>query len=348
MSIAKQKFGTLPSGEEVYAYTVDNHEGLKAQFIDYGCVITKLIVSDEDKGDIDVVLGRDTLEPYIKNPCCLGMTVGRYANRMRNSTFILNGEVYTQEPNEGKNICHSSWSNFGKRVWQAKYDDENANAISFELSSPDGENGYPGDLNSVVTFTLDGKKLDIHYEAVANKDTVVNFTNHSYFNLNGHASGTVLDHSLQIHADFYTPVDDELIPTGEILSVKGTALDFTEAKKIGRDIGEDKPELKAAKGGYDHNFVLRGTGLREIAVLKGDKTGLKMTTYTDKPGVQIYGGMGLGGEVYKDGAEYAPYQGVCLETQFFPNSMEYSHFPSVVVKCGEKYDYTTIYSFDFE
>ena len=348
MSIEKQKFGTLPTGEDVYLYTVDNHAGLKAEFIDFGCTIRSLKVDDGKGTEVDVVLGRETLESYIENKGCHGITVGRFANRIHNATYEIGGETFKAEPNENENLLHSGWANFGRRMWKAVIEDETADCISFEFFSPDGENGFPGDLNAIVTFTLEGKSLKIHYEAVANKDTIINFTNHSYFNMNGHASGTMLEHTLKLNADFYTPIGEGIIPTGEIVSVKGTPFDFTEGKKVGADIFSDFEQIKAVNG-YDHNFVLRGTGLREVAYLTGDKTGLTMTTITDKPGVQIYSGQGISPQdTFKGNVNYEAYQGIALETQIFPNCTEYSHFPSALVECGDKYDYTTIYSFDSE
>ena len=348
MSISKQKFGTMPTGEEVYMYVAEN-EYLKAEFLDFGCILRSLVVKNTPGGDVDVVLGRETLESYIENKGCHGITVGRFANRIRNSSFVIDGETYTCEPNENEtNLLHSGWSNFGRRLWKGSFEAEESNSVSFEFFSPDGENGFPGDLNAIVTFTLDGKALDIHYEAVANKDTIINFTNHSYFNMNGHNSGSMLEHTMKLNADFYTPIDDTTIPTGEILSVKGTPFDFTAGKKVGKDIFSDFEQVAKVRG-YDHNFVLRGTGLREVAYLTGDKTGITMTTITDKPGVQIYSGQGISNaDIFKGNSTYEAYQGIALETQIFPNCTEYSHFPSAVVKCGDKYDYTTIYSFDFE
>lgn len=349
MSINISKFGSLPDGTVVNLYEVDNHQGLKAEFIDFGCIIRSLKVADGKGSEVDVVLGRDTLESYIENKGCHGMTVGRFANRIRNSSYEIEGESFCAEPNENQtNLLHSGWSNFGRRMWKANVDDMNSDSVSFEFFSPDGENGFPGDLNAIVTFTLEGKALKIHYEAVANKDTIINFTNHSYFNMNGHDSGSMLEHTLKLNADFYTPIDSVTIPTGEVLSVKGTPFDFTEGKKVGKDIFSDFEQV-AKVNGYDHNFVLRGTGLREVAYLTGDKTGLTMTTITDKPGVQIYSGQGISNtDSFKGGSVYEKYQGIALETQIFPNCTEYSHFPSAIVKCGDKYDYTTIYSFDFE
>lgn len=348
MSILKEKFGTMPTGEDVYLYTVDNRKGLKAEFIDLGCTIRSLKVDNGKGNEIDVILGRETLESYLDNKGCHGITVGRFANRIHNAAFEIDGEKFTSEPNENGNLLHSGWANFGKRMWKAVIEDENSDSISFEFFSPDGENGFPGDLNAIVTFTLEDKALKIHYEAVANKDTIINFTNHSYFNMNGHASGNMLEHTLKLNADFYTPIGEGIIPTGEILSVKGTPFDFTEGKKVGADIFSDFDQIKKVNG-YDHNFVLRGTGLREVAYLTGDKTGLTMTTITDKPGVQIYSGQGIStADTFKGNSKYEPYQGIALETQIFPNCTEYSHFPQALVRCGDRYEYTTIYSFDSE
>lgn len=347
MSVTKQKFGTMPSGEEVYMYTVCNDAGLEAEFVELGCTIRSLKVPVGDN-KVDVILGRETLESYLDNKGCHGITVGRFANRIHNATYAIDGEVYTADPNENGNLLHSGWANFGKRLWKGVCENEDSDSVSFEFFSPDGENGFPGDLNAVVTFTLEEKALRIHYEAVANKDTIINFTNHSYFNMNGHNSGKMLDHTLKLNADFYTPIGEGIIPTGEILSVKGTPFDFTEGKKVGQDIFSDFDQIKMVNG-YDHNFVLRGTGLREVANLTGDKTGLTMTTITDKPGVQIYSGQGISNtDSFKGNSTYESYQGIALETQIFPNCTEYSHFPQALVMCGDKYDYTTIYSFDCE
>lgn len=346
MSISEEHFGTMPTGEEVRVYTVDNGRGLKAEFLNLGCVIRRLTVKDKHGKDTDVVLGRDSFEEYIKNPGNFGATVGRCANRIRHGKFTIGGREYLGEPNQRGHLLHSGWANFALRVWQASYESEESNTISFEIKSPDGENGFPGNIDAVVSFTLDDTSLVINYKAVADKDTIMNFTNHSYFNLNGHASGDVLNHELRLNAGFITPTDDEGIPTGEIVSVKNTPFDFTETKAVGRDLSlEGDGGIK----GYDDNFVIGGTGLREAAYLKGDKTGITMITVTDKPGLQIYTPLFLKGDkAYKDGAYYNKYQGICLESQFFPNSIEYSHFPSPVVKCGDKYEYTTVYSFGIE
>jgi len=347
MSITQKSFGTLSGGEEVFLYEVDNGCGLKAEFLNLGCIIKSLCVTHPVHGDVDVVLGRDSIEDYEQNVGNLGATVGRYANRIRFAEFEIDGRQYLSEPTPDGHLLHSGKANFAKRLWEASYDDESSDSITFRISSPDGDNGFPGDLDALVTFTLDGKSLVIHYEAVATKDTILNFTNHSYFNLNGHNSGDVLGHELRIDADYYTPMTEDRVPSGEIVSVKETPFDFTASKVVGADAFSEH-EQTTMFGSYDHNFVLRGTGLREVACLKGDKTGISMTTSTDKPGLQLYLPLFMKGDkTYKDSAVYNKCQGICLETQFFPGGTCFSHFPSSVVRSGDKYDYTTVYAFDF-
>ena len=275
--------------------------------------------------------------------------MGRFANRIRNAEFEIDGTLYHVTPNEGTNTLHGGPENYAKRVWECITDDAEGSTVSFELKSDDGDEGFPGNLDVIVTYTLtDDNALDIHYEAVSDKDTVVNLTNHSYFNLNGHASGKILNHKLKLNAEFITPAREDKVPYGEVLSVRGTPFDFTKFKTVGADIDADDAQIKIA-GGYDNNWIISGRGMREAAVLIGDQTGIKMTTYTDKPGVQVYSGNFLAGNrVCKEGAVYSMRDGICLETQHFPNSTEIGHFPSPVLRCGEKYDFTTKYAFGIE
>lgn len=347
MSVSKELFGITDDGKEVYLYKADNNKGLYAEFISLGCIIKRLCAKDKNGTMTDVALGRDTLEEYKHNNGFLGAAVGRVANRIGNAQFTIGDVTYKLNANSKGNTLHGGTVSFAHRVWEGNIPDEDGTVVEFTYLSPDGEEGFPGNLDCKITYTLtDDNSLDIRYEAVSDKDTIVNFTNHSYFNLNGHNTGSALNHLLKVNAHFYTPGDVNSAPTGEILSVKGTPLDFTEFKTLARDINADYEQLKLAKG-YDHNFVLDGTGLREAAVMIGDKSGIRMTTYTNKPGVQVYTANYLQNDrVCKDGAIYKPYDAVCLETQFFPNSTSFSFFPSIVLKCGEKYDYTTIYSFD--
>jgi len=346
VSVSCEFFGKTPEGEEVFLYTLENKD-IKAEIINFGCIIRKLIVKDKASNPVDVVLGRENLEEYLDNDGYFGAVVGRFANRIRKAQFEINGEIYNTVANDGANTLHGGPSSYANKVWECIGAEADSSSVSFELKSPDGDGGFPGNLDIIVTYTLtDDNGIELHYEAVSDKDTVVSLTNHSYFNLNGHNSGDILNHKLKVNSEFFTPASDELIPYGEVISVKGTPYDFTEFKTVGQDIDSDYEQTKIA-GGYDNNLILSGRGMREAAVLIGDKTGIRMTTYTDKPGVQIYSGNFLKGDrECKDGAFYNYRNGICLETQHFPNSTEIVHFPSPVLKAGDKYDFTTKYVFD--
>ncbi len=344
MSIKKNLYGVLDNKNEVYSYTLDNHKGMKVEILSFGGIVKRIILNE-----VDVVLGYDKLEDYIVNKGCLGSTVGRHANRIENSQFTINGTTYKVGTNEGRNSLHGGIIGYHKKLWDVKEagtDDEPA--IILQMLSPDGEEGFPGNLKVSVTFTLTKENsLHINYKAISDKDTVCNLTNHSYFNLNGHTSGTILNHELQLNADFFTPNTNACIPYGEIKGVKGTAFDFTSFKKVGDGINSSDEQIKMFSG-FDHNFALNGFGYRKFATLKGDKSGIVMECYTDKPGVQLYTGNGLRSElVYKDNSKYVTHQGLCLETQFFPNSTTFSHFPSAYLKKDVEYNYTTEYKFIF-
>lgn len=347
MSITKQKFGTLENGEEVFVYTLDNKKGLRAEILTYGGIIKNLYVT-KDGRETDVVLGRDTLEDYLQNDGFFGAVVGRHANRIPNAEFTIGGTTYKVGANEGKNSLHGGFAGFNKKNWKATESGTDGEpALVLTYTSPDGEEGFPGKLDVKITYTLTAENaIKLHYEAVSDKDTVVNLTNHSYFNLNGHDSGTVDGHTMWLNADFYTPNTDECMPYGEVHSVKGTPFDFTTPKKLGQDIASDFEQIKKF-GGYDHNFALSGRGYRKSATLTGDKTGITMEMYTDKPGVQIYSGNCIDEErVCKGGAVYKIHQAVCLETQAFPASTSFSHFPGAFLDKGEKYEYVTEYRFN--
>lgn len=348
MSVTSKLFGTTPNGEDVFLYTVENKD-IKAEIINLGCIIKSLVVKDKNSNPVDVVLGRDTLSEYLNNDGYFGAAVGRFANRINKAKFEIDGTLYHVTPNEGENTLHGGPGSYAKKVWDCISAEPESSTVSFELKSPDGDEGFPGNLDVIVTYTLtDDNSIEIHYEAVSDKDTVVNFTNHSYFNLNGHNSGDILSHKMKVNSEFFTPANEEKIPLGEVVSVKGTPFDFTEFKTVGKDIDADDEQVRIS-GGYDNNWIISGRGMREAAVLIGDKTGIKMTTYTDKPGIQIYSGNFLKGDrVCKDGALYHKRNGICLETQYFPNSTEVSHFPSPILRCGEKYDTITKYTFGIE
>lgn len=347
MSITKESYGKLPNGEEVLLYTLANQHGLKAEIITYGGIIKNLYVKDKNGAKRDIVLGFDSLSDYLKNDAYLGAAVGRNANRIKNGTFEINGVTYHVGINNGTNSLHGGVIGFDKKNWKAVESGSEAEpALILSIISPDGEEGFPGTLKVQMTYTLTAENaLKIHYEATSDADTVVNLTNHSYFNLNGHNGGTVKDHTLQVFADFYTPNTSECMSNGEVLSVTGTPFDFTSPKTIGQDINAAHEQIQLF-GGYDHNFVSRSRGFAKTAILSSEESGIVMETYTNKPGVQIYTSNSIDeNRICKEGAVYKKHDAVCLETQFFPNSAALPHFPSPILKKDEKYDYITEYRF---
>lgn len=340
MAVEKREFAICNLGV-VYAYTLTNSNGLTAEILNYGGIIRKLIYEDTD-----VVLGYDTLEEYLSGNgyfCCL---IGRNSNRIENSEFELNGKIYKLFANDGDNNLHSGKFGFDKKVWDVQIIDNDEPGLILTTISPNEEEGFPGTVNVKVTYTLTkNNSLKIHYEAESDADTIFNMTNHAYFNLNGHASGTVDSHILWMDSDFYTPNFPNCIPTGEILAVAGTPFEFGVSKTIGERFSM-KHQQTEFFGGFDHNFVLNGKGYRKVAVLRGDKSSIAMEVYTDRPGVQLYTGNCI--EVHKsskDCAVYGSHSGLCLETQTFPNNLKYSHFPTSILRKGEVYDTTTEYKF---
>lgn len=338
--IEKREYGRVGE-KEVYLYKLDNGKGLSAEIITYGGILRTLTFDGTD-----VVLGRDSLEEYMNNTGCYGALIGRNSNRIANGEFTLNGVKYTLAKNNGNNNLHGGLVGFGKRVWDSKAIDKEEPSLVLTLVSADGDEGFPGKVKVKVTYTLTSDNaIKIHYEGKSNRDTLLNMTNHTYFNLNGHASGTVDDHTLKMASGFYTPNTPECMPYGVVEKTEGTPFDFTEGLRLGDGFASDHEQIKLFSG-YDHNFALDGFGYREFATLSGDKTGIIMKAYTDRPAVQIYSGNGIDSErVCKEGAKYPRHGGVCLETQVFPNAMEYSHFPSPILKKGEKYDTVTAFRF---
>ena len=322
-------------------FTLDNNNGLRAEILNYGGIIKSIIY----KGT-DVVLGRDTLEEYFKNEGYFGAIIGRNSNRIENSRFTLSGKTYTLYANDGRNNLHGGKEGFDKKVWEAEVIDSSEPTLILKTKSPDGEEGFPGNVSVTVTYTLTkDNALKIHYEGLTDTDTVLNMTNHTYFNLNGHKSGTALGHKLYLAADFYTPNTNECMPYGEILSVKGTPFDFTKEQTLGNVFSIEHGQIKMFNG-IDHNLVLSGSGYRLIGKLTGNKTGIEMQISTDRPGIQLYtGNMIEQGRICKDGVCYPIHAGICLETQAFPNSLKYSHFPNSILKKNEKYDSITEYKF---
>lgn len=314
---------------------------MEVSITNYGGIVTSIKVPDKNGNIENVVLGFDDLEKYKAGHPFFGAIAGRYANRIANGRFELNGEVYELSTNDGENHLHGGEEGFDKKLWDAEVN-EDENSVTLSYLSPDGEEGYPGNLEVYVTYTLtDDNELRIDYHATTDKPTVVNLTNHSYFNLSGDPSRGILDHLLTIQADRYTPVNEGLIPTGELQPVEGTPFDFTEPEYIGARIDSIPP-------GYDHNFVLNnpGSGLRKIATVEHEESGRIMEVYTDQPGVQFYTGNFLDGSLMdRQGQPIEQYAALCLETQTFPDSPNKPDFPSPVLNPDETYETTTIYQF---
>lgn len=345
----REIFGTTTKGEVVEKYTLTNKNGMKAVISQLGAALLELHVPNGQDEFADVVLGYADVKPYELNGPGFGAVVGRHANRIGGAKFTLNGVEYTLAKNDnGENNLHSNPGSYLQRVW-ALQDAQNdgGDSVTLALFSPDGDQGFPGNLNVSVTYTLTDKNaLVLEYHAKSDKDTIVNLTNHSYFNLSGHQSGTILNHKVWLDSDFFTPSDSELIPTGEVAAVAGTPMDFTQMKKIGQDIEADYEPLQFA-GGYDHNYVLKTNGtFRLIAKLEDEASGRGMNVYTDLPGVQLYTGNFLEqGDNYKEAAAYDKRHGVCFESQYYPDSIHHDNFPSCVLKAGEEYHTRTAYEF---
>jgi aldose 1-epimerase len=345
--VEKTGYGTTKDGQAVDLYTLTNANGVVARVITYGALLTELHVPDRAGRMADVVLGFKTLQGYESDHPYFGATIGRVANRIAKGTFRLGGQEYTLATNNGPNHLHGGLRGFDKRVWKAQTARAaNGAAVRFTYTSADMEEGYPGALTAAVVYTLtNSNELRLEYTATTDKPTIVNLTNHSYFNLAGEGQGTILDHELTIMADRYTPVDDTLIPTGEIAGVRGTVMDFNRATPIGARIAEVPGP---APGGYDHNYVLSHGGgvLAMSATVRDPKSGRVMDVLTTEPGVQLYTGNFLDGNVSgKAGVAYQKHFGFCLETQHFPDSINQPAFPPVVLQPGRTFKSTTVYRF---
>jgi len=345
IDVTQEPFGRMPDGTNVNAYELTNTNGLRAKVMDYGAILVSLEVPDRDGKSGDIALGFDDLDSYLKRNPMFGTTVGRYANRIEGAKFTLDGVEHKLTANSGKNHIHGGRAGrFDKVVWNSRlFKNDEGVGVRFTYLSKDGDEGFPGNLNCTVTYTLTNhNELKISYEATTDKPTIVNLTNHSYFNLGGAGSRDVLAHEVMINADFYTPGDKALIPTGEIHSVKGTPLDFTEPKTIGARI-----ELLTQTRGYDHNYVLKNSdGSLVLAARACEPTsGRVMTVHTTEPGMQFYTANGMRGVKGKGGKTYDRHYGFCLETQHFPDSPNKPHFPSTVLRPGEKYSTVTVFTF---
>ena len=346
----KSTFGKTTDGQQADLYVLRNKKGMQVAITNFGATIVSVKVPDRNGKVADVVLGYDDVKGYEDGKAYFGATVGRYANRIAHGEFTLNGATYTLAKNDGENHLHGGVRGFSKKLWTAR-DVSTANrpALEFTYVSEDGEEGYPGKLNASVTFTLtDKSELIIEYAAATDKATVINLTNHSYFNLAGQDSGDIFSHHLILYADKFTPVDATLIPTGELRNVKGTPFDFTRAEAIGTRINQSDQQLKFGKG-YDHNWVLnknKAGGLSPAAELYDAQTGRVINVRTTEPGVQFYSGNFLDGTARgKAGKAYKYRTGLCLETQHFPDSPNHPDFPTTTLKPGERFRSTTIYAF---
>ncbi len=347
--IEKSMFGKTKDGRSVVLYTLRNDHGMVVTLTNWGASIVSIQVPDRSGETADVTLGYDNAAGYIGDTGYLGATVGRYGNRIGKGRFKLDGKEYKLALNNGENSLHGGTAGFNKKLWEAKeIKAAGVVAVQMHYLSKDGEEGYPGNLDVSVTFTLDNKnQVKIDYLATTDKSTVVNLTNHSYFNLLGDAAGDILGHELMLNADRFTPVDAGLIPTGELRSVAGTPLDFRQPKAIGARVNDKYEQLVLGKG-YDHNWVINPTGAapRLAARLSEPKTGRVMEVLTTEPAIQFYSGNFLDGSIKgKKGKVYQHRYGLCLETQHFPDSPNHPDFPSTTLNPGQKYQTTTIYRF---
>jgi len=339
----KSDFGTTTKGEHATLYTLKNKKGMEIAVSDYGAVLVKVLVPDRDGNLVDVVLGYDDVKGYEAGTLYFGATVGRVANRIGGGSFELNGKTYKLTQNDNQNTLHGGTEYYDKRMWKVEAADESH--VSLVLHSPDGDQGFPGEMDIHVTYTLtEENEVKLHYHAVPDRDTLLNLTNHSYFNLSGHASGKVLDQEVIICGDAYTRADKESIPTGELVCVEGTPMDFRKGKPIGRDIESDYEALIYGQG-YDHNWALDGRGSRQAAAMYSEQSGIEMKVYTDLPGIQFYTGNFIESERGKKGAVYRKRQAACFETQYFPDAVHKEAFEGPVVRAGEVYDTVTTYQF---
>ncbi|HZG88037.1 aldose epimerase family protein [Paenibacillus sp.] len=350
MSIAVQPFGTTPEDRPIRLFTLTNASGMSADISDLGGVIVALRAPDRNGKLEDITLGYETAERYLEKGPYFGALIGRHANRIEGASFELNGVEYNLAKNDGGNHLHGGLRGFDKVVWDADIVPAAGGGEALRLAyvSPDGEEGYPGTLRTTVLYTLtDDNELRIDYEAVSDQDTVVNLTNHAYFNLAGHAAGDIGGHELMIDADRFTPINAECVPTGEVRGVAGTPMDFRRLTPIGPGFASGDEQI-ANGGGYDHNWVLNAGGgrLAKAAEVYEPTTGRVMEVFTTKPGIQFYSGNFLGGsDIGKGGAVYGKRSGLCLETQYFPNALKHKHFPSPILRAGETYRHTTTYKF---
>jgi len=321
-------------------------KGMRAEVCTLGATLVSLFFKDKNGVEKDLVLGYDNPADYLNHTTYFGATVGRNGNRIKNGKFTLNGTEYLLEKNDGENNLHSGSKGLCYKEWEVEKETENS--VTLSSVSKDLEQGFPGTMTAKVTYAIgEDNALSIDYEAVSDKDTVANFTNHSYFNLGGHDSGTMVNQKLKLYSSKFTPVDGTLIPTGELRDVKGTPMDFTEFKAIGKEIDAEDEQLKFG-GGYDHNFIVDGKGYRLMAEAVSEDTGIHMKAYTDAPAVQFYAGNFIKKQVGKGGCAYDDRHGFCLESQYCPDAVNNPAFESPILKAGETYRTRTVYQFSID
>jgi aldose 1-epimerase len=350
-SLKKTAFGKMPDGQQIDLYVLTNKNGIEVAIANYGGVVVSVKAPDRKGKLADIVLGYDSLDGYLSDKAYFGALVGRYANRIAHGEFKLDGVTYKLAKNNGENSLHGGIRGFSKVVWEAKeVSSKDGPSLQLNYLSKDGEEGYPGNLRVQVVYTLsDANELKIDYSATTDRKTVLNLTNHSYFNLAGQGTGDILGHELVIKADRFTPVDSGLIPTGELRPVAGTPFDFRSKTPIGSRINQDDEQLKLGKG-YDHNWVLAGTGTLSLAARAVEpNSGRVLEVWTTEPGVQFYTGNFLDGTAHgKGGVSYGFRTGFCLETQHFPDSPNHPEFPSTVLRPGQKFHSVTVFKFSAE
>ena len=346
MKVTKEPFGTTPAGDQINSYTLKNSNGVIVKVINFGATITSIEIPSS-LGVQDVVLGFDHLEGYLENPAYFGSTVGRYANRIAGGKFSIDGKEYTLAQNNGNNNLHGGPIGFHKKVWSATINENSEKAsVTFSFESPDGDQGFPGNLKCSVTFSLtEDSALEIEYHATTDKTTVVNLTNHSYFNLKDGGQSQTLDHHIQIDANQITDLDENGIPTGILREVNCTPYDFKTAVSV-RD---RLMEFEGEKKGFDDNYVLNNQSgkLEKVGEISEPESGRKVLVFTTKPGIQFYTAEHLSGIVGKNNQTYKPYYGLCLETQYYPDSPNQPDFPSTLLRPENSYDHKTIYKFEF-
>ena len=353
MGIKAEKWGQTSDGKTVTKYTMTNAKGMSVSVIDLGACITNIWVPDRDGKLADVVLGYDNVAGYEANKPHFGGFIGRVGNRIGDAKFVINGKTYEVEKNNGKNHLHGGFVGYEKLMYETECSEEDGVcSVEFSRLSPDMEQGYPGNLDVTVTYSMtDNNELMLEYFATSDQDTLCNLTNHSYFNLAGHNSGNTLAQEVQIDADSFTATTDDLIPTGEIVPVEGTPLDFRVSKPIGRDISCDYKPLKQG-GGFDQNFCVGTTKIdvvTKVAQMYDPASGRKMEVFSQLPGLQFYSGNGINESANcKEGAVYGKNDGVCFETQYYPNACNIESFEGYTLKAGEEYDCATIYKFSAE